>query len=444
MNYQESTAWLSGLKRYGIKLGLARFHELARLAGDPQKNLRAIHVAGTNGKGSTTTMIAGAMTHGGWKTGLYLSPYVFDLRERIQINGKMISKSRFSELATQARRLVEELEATPFGQATEFEAKTLIGFLYFAEENVDFAAIEVGLGGRLDATNIIVPKVSVITNIFHDHMDKLGKTLSSIAREKAGIIKQGVPVVSGTLSQSAARVILQTSLERAASITQVKPGSLSRRFSRHASIYYRLHERPDGIDTFDLTALGFSLQNIQPRLRGEFQAANAACAAGALLRLREAGYEVGDKDIRAGIENAWLPGRLQVLSEKPFILADGAHNPAGAEAVARYLSSHVSRRPLAVVVGMMASHDPQEVLKHLTPLADWVIATEPPGPGQHPTAVIAHAAGRYGIVALEEPEVNAAIRRARKLAGTEGAVCVTGSFYLIGAIDLTRIPVAAH
>lgn len=435
MNYSQSVKWVSGLKRHGIKLGLERFRELLRMAGDPQHGLRCAHIAGTNGKGSTASMIACAMQHAGYRVGLYLSPYVFDFRERIQLNGKMIPTRRFAELATEVRPLVEHLAGTSYDEPTEFEVKTLIGLMYFAEENVDFASVEVGMGGRLDATNVVLPDVSVITNVSYDHMAYLGNTLKKIASEKAGIIKQNVPVVEGCLRPAASRVVMDTARRYSSAITVVRPFESIRGSLSAGRIAARIGWVFD--EASEATSLywpGGELAGMHLRLRGSFQAANAGCALGALLELQKKGWNLTAGTMRWGIQHAWLPGRLQVFSQSPLVIADGAHNPAGAEEVAGYLRL-ANRHPVALVVGMMASHEPHEVLAHLGPLADLIVATQPPGPGERPAEEIAVAAGQYSCRVEVQRDVNLAIQMARQWAGQDGLVCITGSFYLVGAIN---------
>ena len=435
MNYTQSVQWVSGLKRHGIKLGLERFRELLRMAGDPQFGLRCAHIAGTNGKGSTASMIACAMQHAGYKTGLYLSPYVFDFRERIQLNGKMIPTGRFAHLATEVRPLVEHLAGTSYDEPTEFEVKTLIGLLYFAEEKVDFASVEVGMGGRLDATNVVQPDACVITNVSYDHMAYLGNTLGKIAGEKAGIIKPEVPVINGCLRPAASRVVMDVARRNSSPLTLVRPVEsppmvhTARRGV--AKIGWIFHKETE---TTDLFWDGQELTGLKLRLHGAFQAANAGCATGALLELQKKGWSIPLASIQRGIEHAWLPGRLQVFSQSPLVIADGAHNPSGAGEVARYLRL-ANRHPVAVVVGMMQSHEPNELLAHLGPIADLIVATQPPGPGERPAEEIARSSRAYSCRVEVQPDVNLAIQSARAWVGQYGLVCVTGSFYLVGAVD---------
>jgi len=223
MDFEESVAWLSGLRRFGIKLGLERFLKVLELAGNPHRAFRSAHIAGTNGKGSTAAMIAAVMRKAGVRTGLYLSPYVFDIRERIQVEGRMVTRRRFAQLATEARSLMEEAGSRGWGTLTEFEAKTLMGFLCFAQDGVEFASVEVGLGGRLDATNVIVPDVSVITNVAMDHMEYLGETLAQIAAEKAGIIKRGVTVVCGSTDSTVSDVVMRRAEESGSPVIWALP-----------------------------------------------------------------------------------------------------------------------------------------------------------------------------------------------------------------------------
>jgi len=433
MDFQESVEWLSGLRQFGIKLGLERFCRVLELAGNPHRCFRAAHVAGTNGKGSTAAMIEAALRSTGLRTGLYLSPFVFDIRERIQVGGRMVTRRKFAQLATEARRLVEEAAAAGLGPLTEFEAKTLMGFLCFAREGVQFASIEVGLGGRLDATNVITPDVSVITNVAMDHMEYLGDRLEQIAAEKAGIIKPGVPVVCGSTDPVVQDVVVRTADERGAPVWWVLPEGTEAPRGAAGAVTYSLRA---GVDPLSVDVRGrlWSLPDLRPALQGEFQAANAACAAAALEVLAAAGFPLGEREVREGLEQAWLPGRLQILRRHPPVIADGAHNPAAAEALARYLEPRLKGRPMALVAGMMSSHEPEEVLSRLAPLADWVIATETGEPGTRPCSDIVQCAERYCGSVSACPDVNEAIVRATGLAGRSGVVCVTGSFYLLGHI----------
>lgn len=433
MDFEESVAWLSGLRRFGIKLGLERFLKVLELAGNPHRAFRSAHIAGTNGKGSTAAMIAAVMRKAGVRTGLYLSPYVFDIRERIQVEGRMVTRRRFAQLATEARSLMEEAGSRGWGTLTEFEAKTLMGFLCFAQDGVEFASVEVGLGGRLDATNVIVPDVSVITNVAMDHMEYLGETLAQIAAEKAGIIKQGVPVVCGSTDSTVSDVVMRRAEESGSPVIWALPEGQQPPEGVAGCVTYRVAVGVDPLE-LDLGARRWMLQGVRPALQGEFQAVNAACAMGALEALADAGFPLDERCVREGLEEAWLPGRLQVLRRRPLVIADGAHNPAAAEELARYLEPRLQGRPLALVAGMMSSHEPEEVLSRLAPLARWVIATETGEAGTRPCREIVQSAERYCTEVSACPEVNEAISWACALAGRDGVVCVTGSFYLLGHI----------
>ncbi|MCC6485360.1 MAG: bifunctional folylpolyglutamate synthase/dihydrofolate synthase [Armatimonadetes bacterium] len=432
MNYEDSVQWLSGLRRFGIKLGLERFQKLLRVAGDPHLAFKSVHVAGTNGKGSVTSMVAEGAQASGLKTGRYLSPYVFDIRERVQINGEMIPRREFATLATEAQSIIESVPDGEFGETTEFEAKTLIGFLYFARENVDVACIEVGLGGRLDATNVIVPMVSVITSISYDHMDRLGDTLAQIASEKAGIIKQGVPVVSGVTDLEPASVIRRIADERKAPLTSVESyGAFASIFRPSDRIYYY---KPSSDSPVTLIRGAWELAGLRMRLQGDFQASNAGCAAGALLLLRQQRLPVSDEAIKTGIERAWLPGRLQILSDSPLVIADGAHNPAGAQVLAQYLGQRLEGRRLTLVFAMTKPHKPAEFLTPLLPFIREIVVTTVSTPNAWSVEELAAELADLALEPKLEVDPAEAIRYALESAGSDEAVCITGSFFLVGAI----------
>ena len=334
MDYAEALAYLDGRLRLGVKLGNERFETLLQRLGDPQERLQVVHIAGTKGKGSTTAMAAAILQAAGHRVGQYLSPYVYDVRERIQVNGEMIPRDDFARLVTKIEPHVTALERTEHGPTTEFELKTAIGLCWFAEQAVDYAVLEVGLGGRLDATNVIArPLVTAITNIGLDHTELLGDTLALIAREKAGIVKPSVPCVTAVpVGGEAWDVIAEVCQAQNAPLIAVTPDE----YSWHDnSLMLRTPRR--------------TLSRVTLRLRGAFQHANAAVAVTALDAVSpDALPPLSDREIRDGLASAWVPGRLQCFSEHPTVLVDVGHNQLAAQALAAALRDdyHADRRRL--------------------------------------------------------------------------------------------------
>lgn len=405
---------MSSLLQFGMRLDRERFVALLARMGDPHKQLRCVHVAGTNGKGSTTTFIASALTAAGYKTGSYLSPYVFDLRERILIDARMIPTGDFARWVSTIRPEIEWIrDHTDFGETTEFELKTAVAFCYFAEQAVDFAVIEVGIGGRLDATNVIdAPLVAVITTIGLDHTLILGDSVEKIAWEKAGILKPGTFCVTGVPPGPARNVIAAVAAERGVPIEFVPAA--------------------DGIDDEPLPPLA---------LRGPFQRGNASLASAALRTLRERhGVRVSPGAVRAGLSAATLPGRFQIVrAGAPALVLDVAHNEDGGRVLGDALQAEFPGRPCVFVVGMTRNHEPEPFLRMLAPNARRVIATAP-GFRPQPAGEIAVTAARLGLpVTVVEPARDA-IQAAWDTARPDEVVVVTGSFYTVGEtpVELRR------
>ncbi len=426
MNFDEAVRHLQGLTRLGIKLGNERFEALLAGLGNPHLNLKAVHIAGTKGKGSTATFASSILRAAGYRVGTYLSPYVYDLRERVQVDGQMISRDDFARLVAKIKPVADSLAESDLGPTTEFEFKTAVGFCYFAEQNVDYAVIEVGLGGRLDATNVLPRSlVSVITNIGFDHMLLLGNTLREIAGEKAGIIKPGGICVTGTQAPEALQRIREVCADQHADLFVVQPG---------------LDWEPQERHELSVTTTKRSLDGLILGMRGDFQQANAALAVHALDHTDIA---IPDDAVRTGLQNAWIPGRLETVREaNPAIVVDAAHNGMAAEALAVSLKHAfaVDKRPLILVVGMSKGHEPDEFLGPL--LRDLVaqdivlIATEPEFRPRE-AEDIAAAARDLGMVSVEihKPAIEAA-RRAVEIGRRleDALVVVTGSFYTLGEL----------
>ena len=423
MDYAEALTYLHGRLRLGVKLGNERFLALLHRLGDPQERLRVIHVAGTKGKGSTTAMAASVLQAAGYKVGQYLSPYVYDVRERIQVGGRMIPQEDFARLVTNIQPHVEALEETDHGPTTEFELKTAIGLCWFDEQQVDYAVLEVGLGGRLDATNVISrPLVTAITNIGLDHTELLGDTHALIAREKAGIVKRGVPCVTGVPWGSEAwEVIAQVCREKDAPLTTVTPDDY----------------QWDGT-TLTLRTPRRTLTDVSLRLRGGFQNANAAVAVAALDAIApDALPPLTDDALRAGLAAAYVPGRLEQISDRPTVLIDVGHNELAAQALAAALRADfgADHRRLILIVGLSRQHPAGPFLEPLAALRPAALIATQPAFRPLEADEVALAARRWDIPNVQvAPDTAEAVRRALALAGPDDLLCLTGSFYTVGDV----------
>ncbi len=346
-------AWLDCVGFFDMKLGLDRMRELADRLGAPQKKLKFIHVAGSNGKGSVCTLLENGLRACGYKTGFYSSPHLARLEERFRINGKTVEEQRFAKAANQVRSVVESMRGEGNGP-TYFEITTAIALVLFAAEQVDFAIWEVGMGGRLDATNIVTPELAVITGISLEHTEHLGPTLGAIAGEKAGIIKEGVPVVCGPLPEEAFRVIAETAAQRHAPLVSAAPYSGPVRILRNAQGRASQLLMLDGAF-------------VELPLPGVYQRNNAGCAAEALKVLAPRfGFEL--RTALSGFRNADWPARMQYIPERRLIV-DGAHNPEGAEALAASLKEFYPEKKFHFLCGSFADKNADGVLRSFAPLA---------------------------------------------------------------------------
>ena len=421
MSYDEALAYLDGRLRLGVKLGNDRFLALLSRLGDPQTRLNVVHIAGTKGKGSTAGMAANVLREAGYKVGAYLSPYVYDVRERIQFNGEMIPRAAFARWVSRIAPHVAALEETEHGPTTEFELKTAIGLCWLAEQQVDWAVLEVGLGGRLDATNVVpAPAVTVITNIGLDHTEILGETLGLIAGEKAGIVKPSVPCVTGVpVGGEAWDVIARVCRERNAPLLALTPPVT------------------DGGDGFAVTTPRRTLTGLRLRLGGAFQQWNAAAALSALDAIDSALLPpISDDAARRGLEGAWLPGRLQAVSARPAVVVDVAHNAVSAQALAEALREQfgASRRRLTLVVGLSRHHDPAPFLAPLAALKPIRLIATAPAFRPRPAVEVADAARAAGVDTVDTvgSSVADAARAALAEMEPDDLLCVTGSFYTVG------------
>ena len=409
--------------QFGSKLGLERMMELCSMLGNPEKKLKVIHVAGTNGKGSVCRYIYEALRALGYTAGIFTSPYVGDFRERIEANGGMISEEKLEEIADLVLAAAEDLKRRG-DPPTEFELVTAIGLVYFAEIGPEFTVLEVGLGGRGDSTNIIEkPLVSIITQIALDHTDRLGDTEEKIAWEKAGIIKAGCPVISGAKG-AAAKVIAKQAYKLGAPLTD------------SSKIKYRITAREPGGYTFDTTIRGKRYDGIELSMAGEHQVQNAVTALCALDLLRAEGVIRSDGEaLRGGIKAARLEARFHVASEKPLIIYDGAHNPDGATALTKTLGELFPDGRILFVTSILRDKAAEEMLVEFSCAAAAFIATTSTNERALSAEELAEMIRKTGGVVLAETrDPKEAYNAAVDLADEYDAVVFAGSLYMIGEV----------
>lgn len=411
---------LFALQGLGMKLNIDNIRELLNRLGNPQDSFRSVHVAGTNGKGSVSSMLASILRESGYRTGLFTSPHLVRFNERIQVDGVQISDEEVERYFSILEPHMTEMEnESKLKKITFFEATTAMAFLYFADRKVDYAVVEVGLGGRLDATNVIIPELSVITSISLDHTRILGDRVEKIAGEKAGIIKNGIPVVLARNEQAVVDVIERISAEKHAPLTLVGRDSLISDPSYSLDFARCTMRMPDS-----------SLLRLETPMGGEYQVDNCATAATAAWRLG-----IGADAIRSGLKRARWPGRMEILRREPLLLIDGCHNKGGAQSLLETLRSE-GIEGLNFIMAFSSERRERDILSVLEPLMTGLTVTAP----DNPRAIDVDEAMKIAVDVLGD---RVAIRRASTVADAlkdiDGDTCITGSLYLLGeAIPLLK------
>ena len=418
MTYEQAMEKVNHRLRFGIKPGLERISALLEKLGNPQKQLKFVHVAGTNGKGTTCTLIAGALKAAGYRTGLYTSPYVLEFRERFQIDGKMIPKEELIQQVQVVSAAADEMEAK--GETiTEFEFITALALRWFAHRKCDIVVLEVGMGGRFDATNVIdVPEVAAVASISLDHTAVLGDTVGQIAFEKAGIIKPGGTVVCYPDQKPEALLVLEEAAKERGANFRLAQLSIVKEQER--SIYG--------------TLLLYRAEPLLVPFVGEHQVKNAVTALTALEVLQEKGWKISLRAIQEGFAQARIPARMEILGRDPLILLDGGHNPGCAAALRDVLTQHLAGKKLVAVMGMMADKDSRTALSILAPLFSAVRTLKPENPRSLSAEELAEEAAVWCEDSQPCQEGVQALAEAEKLAGEDGAVIVCGSFYLAAEV----------
>jgi dihydrofolate synthase / folylpolyglutamate synthase len=422
MDYETALVFIQGFLKHGVKLGLERISEILERLGHPERQFRSIHVAGTNGKGSTTAMLDSVLREIPLKTGRYTSPHLSSYRERFTINGAMIAREQLAELVSEIKPVIKSVIRDGFGDPTEFEVGTAIAFLFFAREQVEIAIVEVGLGGRFDATNVIQPVLSVISHIALDHQAFLGDTLEKIAFEKAGIIKRGVPVVVGLQERAIEKYLSQIGASREA------PVKLS---SEITTGPVRLS------DTGTECRLGntyFGEINLRLNLLGKHQLFNSLNVVDAVEILAKSGIQISRENLRAGLAKTVWPGRMELVSNQTSLklYLDGAHNPDGARALVETIKTIYPGEKVDLLVGILNNRPLSEMAEIFTEIAGRVIVTEVPDPKSARPGELAEIFKGLGIDAIAEPLPEKAL--GILFTSNHSVAVASGSLYLIGLL----------
>ncbi|WDP89242.1 MAG: bifunctional folylpolyglutamate synthase/dihydrofolate synthase [Desulfobacter sp.] len=420
ISYEQCLDKIYKLGRFGIKLELDTILNILRFLNNPQKNYKVVHVAGTNGKGSTATYIASILRQAGFRTGIYTSPHLVRFNERITVDGKEISDD-------DVVKAYEAVNAVDIGKrrATFFEIATAMAFYQFSKEKVDWAVIETGMGGRFDATNVIKPQVSVITNLSIEHTEYLGSTIKDLAREKGGIIKPNTPVVTAVSQPSGIEMLETIAKENKAPLF---------RFKKDFSIRKTPNKK-----TYAFQGIHNTYKDLVKPLPGDHQRENLSLALAACELIfdhnkgRDERYTVSPELVREGLSNARWPGRLEKIMDEPLVILDGAHNLKAAQVLGKYLAGRLGDKKLTLVVGILDDKPHEEMLAHLAPLAHRVIITKAKIDRSLETEVLEKAVKKFfkGETTIIE-DVKEAVSHAISTSSKEDAVCIAGSLYVAG------------
>lgn len=364
--YEEAIGWIHSRLKFGIKPGLERMRWMLEELGNPERHIKCVHLAGTNGKGSTLTYMRYMLEGAKYKIGTFTSPYIESFNERISVNGTPIANEEITELVKLLKPVVEKLDETDLGEATEFEIITVMAICYFGKFNFcDVVLFETGLGGRFDSTNVIHPVLTIITNIGHDHMHILGNTLGEIAYEKAGIIKSGVPVITGVQDEEALQVIQNVAKENHANLYEM---------DNHFTALHK-QSSEDG-EQFDFTCPFASFEDVRITMKGSHQVGNAALALMAVMYVKTyLSFLIEEEEIRTGLQEAYWVGRFEKLQSNPDIIIDGAHNPEGIESLVKTVEAHYKDKNVIVLFTALGDKQLHNMVGQLETIADEIIFT---------------------------------------------------------------------
>ncbi|WP_291571926.1 bifunctional folylpolyglutamate synthase/dihydrofolate synthase [Clostridium sp. UBA4548] len=432
MNYQEAINYIENTAQFGMKLGLERTEKILELLGDPHKKVKMIHIAGTNGKGSTTAMVSRVLMEAGYKVGTYISPYIEEFEERIQINNENIPKEDLVHIITEVSKAIDEVIALGYQNPTQFEIITCAAFLYYHIKKVDYAVIEVGLGGRLDSTNVITPILSIITSISLDHVAILGDTLDKIAFEKAGIIKEGIPTVLFPQQPEAELAIEKVATEKKSLL--IKVDNDKARFIDSYEV--EVNGEKKVIQKVEIKTLRENY-NLELALLGKHQIFNATVAVHACEKLIDLGAKISKENIANGMKTVKWPGRLEIMKTDPRVVIDGAHNIDGISKLTESIDMYFKYDNLILILGILADKQVREMIETIVPKASRVIAVTPNSERAELAEDLKAEIENLGVACEAVEDYREAYEKALSYCTEKDLLLISGSLYMIG--DMRRI-----
>jgi dihydrofolate synthase/folylpolyglutamate synthase len=421
VDYKEAREYIQSKAKFGSNLGLERTEKLLELLGNPHKRLKCIHIAGTNGKGSTTAMISAVLKECGYKVGMYTSPYIEEFEERIQINGENIDKTDLSYIITKISDVVEKVENMGYGNPTEFEIITVAMFYYFCLKEVDFAVIEVGLGGRLDSTNVLDPILSIITSISYDHMNILGETLEEITYEKAGIIKKA-PVIMYPQKEESEKIIEKICKEKKSELIKVNDNLIN--------VEIELLEKNKGFQNFRLITKK-DTYDICLSLLGEHQIKNCIAVILAVEKLMNLGIKIEKVSIISALKKVKWPARLEIVNKNPLTILDGAHNIDGIKTLKDNIGKYFKYDKLILILGILKDKQVEEMIKTLVPLAYKIITVTPHNDRAESSKELMNSVLKYNKNCEHLDDYKKAYSKAKEYCQEDDMILVCGSLYMV-------------
>ncbi len=431
MNYDEAIKYIKETAKFGSKYGLERTEKILEFLGNPHKHIKTIHVAGTNGKGSTTAMLTSILMDAGYNVGSYISPYIEEFEERIQINRNNIPKEELAEVVTEVSKAVSKVVDLGYINPTEFEIITCAGFLYFHKKNIDYAVIEVGLGGRLDSTNVITPILSIISSISLDHTQILGDTLDKIAYEKAGIIKENVPVILFPQEKVAEDVIEKTCKEKNSKLIKVP-----RDISEYVAVTSNTLEGKE-IKTQQINLKNEYIDSYELSLLGKHQILNSTVVVYAARELMNLGVKISKDNIINGLKSVQWPGRLEIMKNNPLVVIDGAHNIDGIKKLTESIDLYFKYNKLILILGILADKQVEDMIETIAPKAERIISVTPHSDRAELAEDLKIEIEKLGVRCEAIDSYEEAYKKALSYCNDDDLLLISGSLYMIG--DMRKI-----